>query len=89
MARATSQVWVVTVARAIATARTIAATPAIHVATALRNLNHPIDTLGPLYLAEDILLESPHFAAGFAVAPEAPGLGIELDLKKVEKYRIA
>ncbi|HEX5414692.1 MAG TPA: enolase C-terminal domain-like protein [Chloroflexota bacterium] len=67
----------------------IAATAAIHVATALRNLNHPIDTLGPLYLAEDILLESPHFAAGFAVAPEAPGLGIELDPKKVEKYRIA
>lgn len=67
----------------------IAATAAIHVATALRNLNHPIDTLGPLYLAEDILKESPRFEAGFAYAPEAPGLGIELDPAKVAKYRIA
>jgi L-alanine-DL-glutamate epimerase-like enolase superfamily enzyme len=67
----------------------IAATAAIHVATALRNLNHPIDTLGPLYMAEDILKESPRFEAGFAYAPDAPGLGIELDPAKVEKYRIA
>lgn len=67
----------------------IAATAAIHVATALRNLNHPIDTLGPLYMAEDILKESPRFEAGFAYVPEAPGLGIELDPRKVEKYRVA
>lgn len=67
----------------------IAATAAVHVATALRNLNHPIDTLGPLYMSEDILKESPRFEAGFAYAPEAPGLGIELDQSKVEKFRVA
>jgi muconate cycloisomerase len=67
----------------------IAATAAIHLATALRNMCYPVDTLGPLWFADDILLEQPDFAAGFATAPDGPGLGIELDLAKVEKYRLA
>jgi muconate cycloisomerase len=67
----------------------IAATAAIHVATALRNMCYPVDTLGPLWFADDILKERPEFGHGFAVAPEGPGLGIELDPAKVQKYRLA
>jgi L-alanine-DL-glutamate epimerase-like enolase superfamily enzyme len=67
----------------------IAATAAIHVATALRNMRYPVDTLGPLWFAEDVLKERPEFGAGFARAPEAPGLGIELDDRQVEKLRLA
>jgi muconate cycloisomerase len=67
----------------------IAATAAIHVATALRNMCYPVDTLGPLWFADDILLERPDFGAGYATAPAGPGLGIELDPKKVERYRAA
>jgi len=68
---------------------TVAATAAIHVATAVRNLCYPVDTLGPLWFVEDIVAEPPVFERGYAVAPERPGLGIELDDKQVEKLRLA
>lgn len=67
----------------------IAATAAIHVATATRNVCYPIDTLGPLWFSEDILKEPPVFGRGQAIAPDKPGLGIELDDKQVEKLRVA
>lgn len=67
----------------------IAATAAIHVATALRNMCYPVDTLGPLWFADTILLERPFFSAGYAKAPDGPGLGIELDPTKVNQYRAA
>ncbi|MGQ9585842.1 MAG: enolase C-terminal domain-like protein [Anaerolineae bacterium] len=67
----------------------IAATAAIHVATALRNMCYPVDTLGPLWFADNILLERPFFSAGYAKAPDGPGLGIELDPTKVNQYRAA
>lgn len=65
----------------------IAATAAIHVATALRNMCYPVDTLGPLWFEDDVLLERPFFAAGYAQAPDEPGLGIKLDPAKMEKFR--
>jgi L-alanine-DL-glutamate epimerase-like enolase superfamily enzyme len=63
----------------------IAATAAIHAATALENFAYPIDTLGPHWFAEDVLTDTSHFGEGFAVAPEGPGLGIELDWAQVER----
>lgn len=62
---------------------TIAATAAIHVATAVRNLCYPIDTLGPLWFAEEIVANPPVFERGYAVAPDGAGLGIELDEARV------
>jgi L-alanine-DL-glutamate epimerase-like enolase superfamily enzyme len=50
---------------------------------------YPVDTLGPLWFEDDILLERPTFAAGYAKAPDEPGLGIKLDPAKIEKYRWA
>jgi muconate cycloisomerase len=67
---------------------TIAATAAIHLATALRNMCYPVDTLGPLWFDDDIVIDRPEFAHGFAVAPDRPGLGLELDPAKIEKYRL-
>ncbi len=67
----------------------IAATAAIHLATALQNMCYPVDTLGPLWFAEDILKERPEFGHGFAVAPDGPGLGIELAPAQMEKLRVA
>ena len=52
-------------------ATTIAATAAIHLATAMKNMSYPVDTLGPLWFADDIVKERPEFAEGFAKAPEA------------------
>jgi L-alanine-DL-glutamate epimerase-like enolase superfamily enzyme len=63
----------------------IAATAAIHAATALENFAYPVDTLGAHWFAEDILTDTSHFGDGFAVAPEGPGLGIELDRAQVER----
>jgi muconate cycloisomerase len=67
----------------------IAATAAVHVATAIRNVCYPIDTLGPLWFSERILNEPLTFEQGFAVAPNGPGLGISLDEQQVEKLRVA
>ena len=64
---------------------TIGATAAIHAATALENYCYPIDTLGPHWFAEDVITDTSHFANGYAVAPEQPGLGIDLDWAQVEK----
>ncbi len=64
---------------------TIAATAAIHAATALENYCYPIDTLGAHWFAEDVVADVTHFGNGFATAPEGPGLGIELDWEQVEK----
>ena len=47
----------------------VAATAAIHVATAVRNCCYPVDTLGPLWFAEELLAAPPSFGAGYAVAP--------------------
>ena len=63
----------------------IAATAAIHAATALENFAYPIDTLGAHWFAEDVLTDTSHFGAGYAVAPDGPGLGIELDWAQVER----
>lgn len=67
---------------------TIAATAAIHVASAVANLRFPVDTLGPLWFAEEIVKEPPVFERGYAVPPDKPGLGIELDDAQVEKLRL-
>ncbi|MBI3970714.1 MAG: hypothetical protein HY332_05445 [Chloroflexi bacterium] len=66
----------------------IAATAAIHAATALENYCYPIDTLGPHWFAEDIIADTSHFGNGSAVVPEKPGLGIELDWDQVEKLTV-
>lgn len=63
----------------------IGATAAIHAATALENYCYPIDTLGRHWFSADILADTSHFGDGFAVAPEGPGLGIELDWDQVER----
>lgn len=68
---------------------TIAATAAIHVATAVNNVCYPIDTLGPLWFAQEIVANPPLFAQGYATAPDGPGLGIELDEEQVARLRLA
>jgi len=38
--------------------------------------------------SDDLLVEKPKFEDGFLILPEGPGLGIEIDPEKLEKYRI-
>jgi muconate cycloisomerase len=48
----------------------------------------PCDILGPFFYEDDILAEPLPIQAGKAFPFERPGLGVELDEQKVERYRV-
>ena len=48
----------------------------------------PCDILGPFFYEDDILAEPLPIEAGKASPFERPGLGVELDEQKVERYRV-
>src|SRR5262249_41744243 len=49
---------------------------------------YPCGIIGPFYYEEEILKEPLNLGGGRAVASGRPGLGVELDEAKVEKYRV-
>jgi len=49
---------------------------------------YPCDIIGPLYYEDDLLREPLPLKPGEARAASKPGLGVELDDAKVEKYRV-
>ena len=63
----------------------------VHLATAARGITaeeFPCDIIGPFYYEDDIVLEPLAIKPGQARPNERPGLGVELDEKKVERYRV-
>jgi muconate cycloisomerase len=48
----------------------------------------PTEMAGRMY-EDDIVTESFRFDAGALVVPDKPGLGVELDAEKIERYRLA
>jgi muconate cycloisomerase len=44
--------------------------------------------IGGIYYKDDLLSEPMEFVDGAIVVPSGPGMGIEVDLKKIEKYRV-
>jgi muconate cycloisomerase len=63
----------------------------LHLACAHRGITpdlFPCDIIGPLFYEDDILREPLSLTSGRAVPPEHPGLGVDLDEAKVEKYRV-
>jgi L-alanine-DL-glutamate epimerase-like enolase superfamily enzyme len=48
----------------------------------------PCDIIGPLFYEDDVLVEPLRIVGGSATAHDRPGLGVELDDEKVEKYRV-
>lgn len=48
----------------------------------------PCDILGPIGYEHDLLLEPIVYRDGVVFAPSGPGLGVELDEKMIERYRI-
>ena len=48
----------------------------------------PCDILGPFFYEDDLLKEPLSIEAGKARPNDKPGLGVELDEKKLEKYRV-
>jgi muconate cycloisomerase len=48
----------------------------------------PCDIIGPFFYEDDVLTEPLPIKPGEARVHERPGLGVELDEEKVEKYRV-
>jgi muconate cycloisomerase len=63
----------------------------IHLAVAARGVTaeeYPCDIIGPFYYEDDIVREPLLVLPGTARPNEKPGLGVELDETKVERYRL-
>jgi L-alanine-DL-glutamate epimerase-like enolase superfamily enzyme len=50
--------------------------------------SYPCDIIGPLFYEDDVLVEPLPITDGTAAVHDRPGLGIELDDAKVERYRV-
>jgi muconate cycloisomerase len=62
----------------------------LHLAQAHRGIcaaDYPCDIIGPLFYEDDMLREPLSLENGRAVASDRPGLGVELDERKIAKYR--
>jgi muconate cycloisomerase len=59
----------------------------IHLGLAMPNLGPDSDTCGVLYHAEDLLTSPLRIEGGFAYPPEGPGLGVEVDMAVLERWR--
>jgi L-alanine-DL-glutamate epimerase-like enolase superfamily enzyme len=61
----------------------------LHAAAAARNCTLASDFVGSWVREDDLIVEGIQFDGGCAIVPQAPGLGCELDMDALERYRIA
>jgi L-alanine-DL-glutamate epimerase-like enolase superfamily enzyme len=59
----------------------------IHLGVAMTNLGPDSDTCGVLYHAEDLLKTPLRIENGYSYPPEGPGLGVEIDMSILERWR--
>ncbi|SFE62537.1 muconate cycloisomerase [Paenibacillus algorifonticola] len=61
-----------------------------HLGSTLVNLNYTSDPTGPELYVGDVVKEAVRYEDGYLLVPGAdkPGLGMELDLEKIEQYRV-
>jgi muconate cycloisomerase len=59
----------------------------IHLGVAMPNLGPDSDTCGVLYHAEDLLARPLRIEGGYAYPPDGPGLGVEIDMAVLERWR--
>jgi len=48
----------------------------------------PCDIIGPLFYEDELLREPLDIRGGEARVPDGPGLGVELDPEKLERYAV-
>ncbi|MEK3934337.1 muconate/chloromuconate family cycloisomerase [Sporosarcina sp. FSL W7-1349] len=65
----------------------IGSAASIHAFGVLRNLDYGCETFGPQWLADDLVKNPLEFKDGKIRIPSGPGLGVELDESKIEKYK--
>src|SRR6266851_1032416 len=69
----------------------VASAAMAHLATATTGVGaeeFPCDILGPLAYEEDLLVEPLQVREGAVRAPDKPGLGVELDEARLQRYRV-
>ncbi|MFO0877787.1 MAG: enolase C-terminal domain-like protein [Gemmataceae bacterium] len=62
----------------------------LHLAVALPGIAsevYPADAIGPLYHEADLLTQPLQLGPEYALVPEGPGLGVELDEEQVKRWR--
>lgn len=67
---------------------TISALAELHVAAASRNILYPCEMVGPLKIADDVVIDRLKIENGFIQVPQKGGLGTIIDDKKLGRYRI-
>jgi L-alanine-DL-glutamate epimerase-like enolase superfamily enzyme len=65
----------------------IATAAVLHLAAAVPSLDWGVSPTSP-YLTEDVLAKPLEFSAGHAVVPKGPGLGVEVDEKRVRRFTV-
>jgi L-alanine-DL-glutamate epimerase-like enolase superfamily enzyme len=48
----------------------------------------PSDIIGPLYHRDDVVTRQPQIAGGSIRVPEGPGLGVDIDWERVNRYEV-
>jgi L-alanine-DL-glutamate epimerase-like enolase superfamily enzyme len=48
----------------------------------------PSDIVGPIYHGDDIVTRQPKIAGGCIHVPDGPGLGVEIDWERVDRYKV-
>lgn len=66
---------------------TIGTLASAHIFSTLPNLDWGTELFGPLLLTDDIVKKPIVFQNNALEIPEGPGLGIELDMNQIEKYK--
>ncbi|WP_266205166.1 muconate/chloromuconate family cycloisomerase [Pontibacter kalidii] len=66
---------------------TVGTVASAHVFSTLPNLDWGTELFGPLLLTDDIVKSRITYGNGKLEIPQGPGLGIELDMNQVEKYK--
>lgn len=60
----------------------------LHAAACARNCALPSDFVGSWVREDDLIVEPIQFEGGYALVPDKPGLGCELDLDALERYQV-
>lgn len=60
----------------------------LHVSAATQGCTLSSDVVGEKIRRDDLIAEPIHFRDGFARVPQGPGLGVELDMKAIERYAV-
>jgi len=64
-------------------------TAAAHAAFSAPRVDHPSDVAGHLYHAGDVVTHSLRVENGYLLPPTGPGLGVELDPERLDRFRVS